>query len=381
MAKPLKTPQADPRLDSLAKYVTEVLAPCTLAGSWPAAAGLPLYLQRGWEYQLLDLAGRRCLLMFDLSATQQNTAKNLHKAVTAVGQRFDGPVIYGVGDTTSYNRKRLIDQGLAFIVPGKQLYLPFMALDLRENFAPQARAEHHEISACAQQIILLQVYGLWQTQWAAREAGELLSVSKMTASRAYSELNELRLATASTTGRSKRLHFDLEGQAMWQSAATHLRSPVKKALWIMPSDSAHKLLTCAAGEWVLAQHSALTAPKNPCFALPWGQWQALKTDGDFVELGQRQEDSVNIELWRYDPDWLAPFLNTESPLDALSLYLSLKDTEDERVQLACEDMLNDAWLQISRRRIATNEQGGPDGTASINSKIHKSKNGKQGEQQ
>jgi hypothetical protein len=44
-----------------------------------------------------------------------------------------------------------------------------------------------------------------------------------------------------------------------------------------------------------------------------------------------------VEVWRYDPRLLS---KTET-VDKLSLYLSLKDNEDERVQIELENLMNE----------------------------------------
>ena len=128
-------------LKHLVGYITQVFKPCTLQGSWPTAKDLPLYLQGGWAYQIVELDGQRCLLMLD-EHEQPDTAQRLKKNLNKISKYFEGPVIYGVAELASYNRKRLIDQGIAFVVPGNQLYLPFMALDLRENFAAEIKSKN-----------------------------------------------------------------------------------------------------------------------------------------------------------------------------------------------------------------------------------------------
>jgi len=41
-------------------------------------------------------------------------------------------VVYVRTRMTAFNRKRLIEQKVPFIVPGNQMYLPTLAIDLRE---------------------------------------------------------------------------------------------------------------------------------------------------------------------------------------------------------------------------------------------------------
>ena len=48
-----------------------------------------------------------------------------------------------------------------------------------------------------------------------------------------------------------------------------------------------------------------------------------------------ETDSVIIEIWKYSP----LLLSETKVVDPLSLYLSMKDMEDERIQTSLEELL------------------------------------------
>ena len=49
-----------------------------------------------------------------------------------------------------------------------------------------------------------------------------------------------------------------------------------------------------------------------------------------------------IEVWRYDPDLLAK----NGVIDPLSLYLSIRANDDERIQIELKDLMNSIkWLE------------------------------------
>ena len=53
-----------------------------------------------------------------------------------------------------------------------------------------------------------------------------------------------------------------------------------------------------------------------------------------------ETDAIELEIWRYDPAMFA----TDGIVDPFSLYLSLKDSKDERIQIALEEMMEKlAW--------------------------------------
>jgi Mn-dependent DtxR family transcriptional regulator len=325
----------------LVEYITQVYKPCLVLGDWQASKDLPLYLQGGWAYQVLDLEGRKCLLMLD-EHVQQDTAQRLSKTIQKVSAYFDGPIIYGVSEITSYNRKRLIDQGVPFVVPGKQLYLPFMALDLRENFSPVKQATVTRLSASAQQLLLIQLFGLWQDDVSAQVMAKHLSVSKMTISRAYKELEELGLARFVMSGRTSHLVFKPSSDDLWQDAKPYLSSPVKKQVWISANQyQQHEgLFKIAAGENALAMLGMLSSPKHPSYAISATDWSSLKKLTGIEQQDQPDDDSVLIELWRYEPDWLKIYGSLVERVDKVSLYLSLIKNDDQRIQMALDDIVD-----------------------------------------
>jgi DNA-binding transcriptional ArsR family regulator len=338
----MNTPQIDTSLTHLAAYISQVYKPCALKSPWPLTKDLPLYLQGGWTYRLLTVGGYECLLMLD-EREQPDTAQRLKKTINSITSYFNGPVIYGVRELESYNRKRLIDQGIAFVVPGKQLYLPFMALDLRENFAAEASVELTRLGACAQQLLLIRLFGLWQTETSAQMLANRLGVSKMTVSRAYRELTELGLAKAVMVGRTSQLVFEPDNHQLWLAAKPYLSSPVKKQVWLS-AQQYHQhgnLFQLAAGEWALSMLGMLSRPKHPCYAVSANDWASLKKLTGIEQQAHPDDDSIVLELWRYDPSWLKAYVNVVETVDKLSLFLSLLANDDDRIQIALDDLVSE----------------------------------------
>lgn len=328
----------------LSDYVNEVFAEFQLGDEWPESAQLPLYLQGGYSYGKAELQGQTCLLMLDRGDEQTDKAAALKKHLKTIGQYFHGPVIYVVKNTTSYNRKRLIEQRIAFIVPGKQLYLPFAATDLRDHPTATNRVpvdEPRQLGAVAQQIVLLQLYQRWNEDILAQQLAQQLAVSNMTVSRAYNELLACGLAKTLVNGRHKQLRFIKQGQQLWEQALPLLRSPIKKRLWIDRKDYEAKQdhLGMEAGETALSALGMTMAAKHKAIAVNAKDWPALKKRLHIEELAYGFGENVAVELWRYDP----ALLGEHGVVDRLSLSLSLDEKQDERLAIAKEELLEEVW--------------------------------------
>lgn len=345
------------QISHAANYVSDVFRPCVELGDWPGAALLPLYLQANWIYRLVDLDGRRCVLMWDALDEQQAAARKLKKMIDSVTEICQLAVIYGVHNTSSSHRKRLIDQRIAFVVPGKQLYLPFAALDLRETGAARKAKTIGKVSACAQQLLLLKCLGQWP-QMPAQAWAEFLGVSKMTVSRAYRELHDAGIARLDQDGRQVNLYFEMEGRNLWEHALPFLSSPMKRQTTISQSDykKFHSLYQIAhpersqsersADEWALSQLGMLGSPRQMCYVLDKSEWVWFIKSNKVKELDHCDEDTLQIQSWRYDPGTIEGHGQGLNRVDPLSLYLSLQTAKDERVQLALEQLLDQTWEQL-----------------------------------
>jgi len=121
-------------------------------------------------------------------------------------------------------------------------------------------------------------------------------------------------------------------QGMWEKARPYLINPVQKRIVVRERDVKGNYL--AAGESALSEYSMLNAPKVKTVALYKG---SIKTE-ELEEIDARWEETENLlqlELWKYDPFIFAD----GDKVDRISLACSLADCEDERVEMAVEEML------------------------------------------
>jgi len=319
-------------LTQLKRYMQEALGVVISPNPWGESTHLPFFLRDHYtffEVQLLDVP---CLLMLD-HGKQEQSPTTVRKHMDQVKAKWDGEIVYVKERVTAYNRKRLIEHKLPFVVPGNQMYLPLLGIDLREHFK-KLRAETRIFSPSTQALVIhVLLRGNTEEIVTPAEMAQCLGYSAMTMTRAFDELESADLGEIISEGRERRLRFIESAKDIWAKAQPFLRSPVKKRLFI--SQLNVEPPGPRAGLTALANYSMLAEPANPVFALSREDWKSLKQRRQVEKLPTKEPGALEIEVWSY-----APTLFAENKLvDRLSLYLSLKESKDERIEAALEEMM------------------------------------------
>jgi hypothetical protein len=231
-------------------------------------------------------------------------------------------------------RRSLMSAGVPFIVPGIQLFIPSLAMDLQEQFlSPQKPSL--KLSPTAQSIILLRL--LEKKEWSGTTSSiaARLGVASMSVVRAFNELETLGFVEAGKRDRERFVVFKLAGRNLFDQCMPLFRNPVRTTRLL--TTSAERLDFPLAGESALAALTNLAPPARPVFAVSskeWPDWAFLVDD---IENG---EGTVVIETWCYNP---VP-LGGPKIVDHLSLFIQFHDHPDERIAMAAESLLeNYSW--------------------------------------
>ncbi len=323
-----------PLTTAVRRYLNEVLG-VSAPGvrPWARANELPYFLRDAFEFSELELLGHPVVLAIGRAEQKQSLSEVrtwLDKVRALAGQ----PAVYVTDALASYERRRLIEQKVPFIVPGNQLYLPDLGLDLREYFRRRAPATEAALSPSAQAMLITALlHQPWQAEWQPSTVAVALGYTPMTLSRVVKELTGAGLATAYTVGRSRWLRMEQPARQTWERAKLVLRSPVKRTVWVLPDGLAANRVGRLAGLSALASYSMLAEPKWPVYAVSAAEWKEA-TDAGVRELPEPVAGAQEWQLWSYSP----ALLPGAATVDPLSLTLSLEDNVDDRIQLALDEL-------------------------------------------
>jgi len=320
-----------PELHELEHYVHDALGVSVKPTPWGGADQLPHFLRERYRFAQAELLGRNALLLIDTNLEEQSPA-TVRKHMDMLQTKQHADLIYVRAQVTAYNRKRLIEQKVPFIVPGNQMYLPMLALDLREHFR-RIREESPTFSPSTQVVVLYALLRDARRVLIPTEMAPLLGYSAMTMTRAFDQLETTGLAEVTVRGRERCLRFNRGRREIWEKAQPFLRSPVNKRLFIRLTEGVEG--ASRAGLTALEHYSMLAAPGYTTYALSREDWKALRIRHTIIEVPAQDPDASEIEVWWYPPALFAE----DGIVDPLSLYLSLKADQDERTETAVEEMM------------------------------------------
>ena len=169
----------------------------------------------------------------------------------------------------------------------------------------------------------------------ATEFSKVFEWSVMTSSRALNELYDAKLLTykiGGKTGRSK-YYSRISDPDYFEKGKFFLDSPVKKVVYTMnePKDS------FVAGLEALSKLSMINPPGHRVRAIYSAEVKKhnleIVNNKDII----RDKELVELQIWGYDPK----IFTDKKIVDVASLYASLKEENDERIEQALEEVLRE----------------------------------------
>lgn len=316
---------------SFERYLKETLDIEARLKQWQETGNLPIFLRNMYVFFKIRIIGVPCLVMAAMDKAEQTPA-NVQKHMLQVRKKWQDEIIYVQQKVTAYNRKRLIQHKIPFVVPLNQMYLPFLGIDLREHFK-NIRETEASFSPSTQVVVLYYLFCKDQLRLTPKILANELGYSIMTMTRALDEMDGLGLGTIAMEGRERVLRFIRDKKQVWETALERLRSPVKKRLWVKAFSN--KPFGVKAGLSALAHYSNLAEPANPVLALEGKQWKKVRSAEELMILDIAEPDASELEVWSYSP----ALFGKNGVADRFSLFLSMREDNDERVQSALEAMM------------------------------------------
>lgn len=296
---------------------------------------LPHFLNDQYVVWTAELLGRPCLLVAptpDADPGVDEMARHLELLREKAGRDLAVLLFEAM---TPARRHALLTRRMAFITPMAQIFIPEILMDLRERTPRPPPKAAETFSPTAQLAILGSILRpVPDDPASATVLARRYGVAIMSMTRAFDELQTAGLADARRIGQHRALRFHQGGRALWDEASPRLQSPIRKVRSVVIPYPEH-FAARIAGESALGLYTSLARPRRQTLAVASSAWNQLVRDAGLRETEASDPQGDFIETWSYDPGALA----TDSIVDRLSLYLSLRHHPDERVALTANELL------------------------------------------
>lgn len=314
------------------KYLAEIFGISVKIENWDGKSKLPLYLRNKREYFVLSMGNMQSVLMKNNS--DNFNVSSFEKEMQEIEKYAEMSVILWLDVVSTYQRNALVKNGIPFIVPNSQIFVPELGMSLKE-FCAGKREKVEKISAAAQFVLLYFIYQKKHEEKSQSKIAEYLNMSAMNVSRAVQELQELGLVESRKEGTSKVIKSVATGKELYQLSSEYLQSPVQKKIYV--SLKYFDMDLPFAGETALAKKSMLNYPKCTVFAMDKKLVKNIPQEAIVEPKLMTDNDYIEIELWKYNP---SVYISDEM-VDIVSLVQSLKDVEDERVEMQIEEIMEE----------------------------------------
>ena len=293
---------------------------------------LPLYLTEGNRFYLLKMLNKTLVLVYVKDEQELPTAGQAEKWMEIIRDATQFTPVLLINHVPSLLRTRYIERKINFIVPFKQLFLHDLWINLSEETDKKKVVKEKLIPAA--QLLLL-YYLLENKDWSSftfKRIGVEMGVNSMTVTRAVESLEAHNLCRVAGS-RPKYVEFETNKRELWEQAIPLLKSPVIKEVYV---DSMHGL-KIMAGESALAECTNINPPRIACYAINVLKYRDLEK-AKMLENENFFDGKFKLQVWYYKENWYEE--NNIKMVDPLSLYLSLKDSKDERIQMELEHLIN-----------------------------------------
>lgn len=281
-----------------------------------------------WLVAHASIGGQACVLA---ATTGPGTPDSIARDVNCIKRGLESLTIAVLPAITSADRSRLIQRGVPFIVAESQLYIPQLALDLRETFKAPVAVYKGGLTPATQVVFFHgALAGLAETTPTA--IAMALDYTPMSAGRAIDELAAHGLGEVERVGREKVYRLGDPRTAIIKSREL-LQPPARGVYGVRFGKRRPKMLQ--AGETALSALTGTEIEALPTFAIPSLGREAFFKDHAIESHWELEDAHAIIETWRYDP-WIL----TKGPeVDPLSLYAQFWKNPDPLLSEAATELL------------------------------------------
>lgn len=309
------------------EYIENVLGVKVTYKQWQYTDKMPFFILDRYDIQKVSID--RIDTLFLYLKTDMDHVGTIQKHIARVQKEEHLPAVLVLERVNRYRRDALINAKIPFVVPAKQLYLPFMGTVLQERFdSDDVKLE--KFTPVTQVLFFYYIYQSQKSLYTSQAVKDL-GYSAMSITRAVKQLVQTGFFEETKDGVQKILTGTLEKRALYEQLRHLLIDSVRKRVYVLKDHIDDRF--CIAGDSALARLTMLSEPSFACYAVD-SKYQPKH----YPDMND-PEHYASVELWKYDPN----ILGHKGIADPLSLAASKNDCSDERVEESVDELLEMFW--------------------------------------
>ena len=316
-------------MEEVLKYLkTNIDENCSIV-KWKAKEYLNIQLAGSYDYYLANVFTEDFLI---ISPVDEMTIQKTSIHTRRIKDKTGYEVAILLENPSSYIIKKMIEERNAFITVDKQMYLPFLAIHLKQSKLKETETEDREKFTAATQMIFLYMLYSAQESFEAEELTEKLKVSSMTVNRTMTMLKQIGIVSQQIGGKTgrKKIYTPIERKRYFQVGKEFLINPVQKSLYVKAVPIGVEMYK--AGMTALGEQTMLGEPDNLIYGVC--DKKEISADELITKSQAVMEGLPEIQLMKYD----IKELTKNEYIDPISLIMSLPK-KDDRIEIAIDELM------------------------------------------
>ncbi|MGN0336656.1 MAG: hypothetical protein ACI4EE_04080 [Lachnospiraceae bacterium] len=316
-------------MDEIIKYLQSSIDEKAEIRKWNAKELLNLQLAGSYEYYVVSALRETFMLIKPL---EEFTISKIKIHIRRITEKTGYEVAILLQSPTMYRVKKMIQERVAFVTIDKQMYLPFMALHIKQNRMNDVVITEREKFTASTQLVFLYILYSKRTEFGTDELAKRLNVSAMTILRAMEELKHLDIIKQKITGKTgrKKIYTPIEKKEFYRIGKDYLINPVKTIFYVDAIPDG--ISVYRAGEMALSEQTMLAEPANEVFATFEKRTSFVKHIVTKVQA--LTEGLPEVQIMQYD----IGRLTQNKYVDPISLIMSIT-RKDDRTEMAIDELM------------------------------------------
>lgn len=300
--------------------------------SYTFPLGTPAYILYGYEAKKCLYSDNVFLVVRPI--TEGWNLKTIKNHIARIENLCGISCVVDLPKMTALQRTNLIENQIPFISGTGQIFLPFLGCYFEEKISQKTNPAK-SMNATTQMFFLYIFYNSRNNMEVLNltQIAKALNISKSTCTRALKQLVAMNLIAVTDEGVKKWLKLSGTTQEVINRALPAMSSPISKILYVRKISENIKGKICSIK--ALSRISMIAANDSDAgiaIDMDYAKMipsNVLISQQDYLDFG-----GFVIEVWKYDP----AFISEGDCVDDLSLFLELKDEEDERIQICLDEI-------------------------------------------